>query len=266
MARLEKILLGLKRLDKKNYQCRETGSMLILTLLFLVAVLSIPLFQPQKLVWFFAYPIIFSEIFGIGYQKVLVKSLWILPIVLFIGLFNPFLDRTPAFSVGSVTVSCGWISFFSIILRGLLAFQALLILVDLAGFIEIFNSLRKIGCPKVLVTQLQLSYRYISVVIEDAVVMKRACEVRGFGKKSYPLRMWGRFVGQLLIRSSQRATRIHRAMLARGFTGTLPTGTQNHWGLSSYLCLAGGVALILILRFTDFTSVFLSINSHIKHS
>lgn len=236
--------------------------MLILTLLYMIAVLSVPLYQPQKLVWFFTYPILYSEIFGIGYHKILIKSLLILPIVIFIGIFNPILDKTPAFTIDSIEISEGWVSFLSIILRGLLAFQALLILVQLSGFIEVFNSLRKIGCPKVLVTQLQLTYRYLAVIIEEALIMRRAREARGFGKKSYPFRIWGRFVGQLLIRSSRRATRIHRAMLARGFNGTMPSTSSMDWDLSSYLYLFGGIILIAILRFTDITTIFLSLIAH----
>lgn len=258
MASLEKILLRLKSLDRREANSRLTVPMLILTVVYLIAVLSVPLSQPQKLVWFFSYPILYSEILEIGYKKILVKSLWILPIVIFIGMFNPILDTTPAFKINSVEVSAGWVSFFSIILRGLLSFQALLLLVQLSGIIDIFNALRKIGCPKVLVTQLQLSYRYLAVIVEEALVMRRAREARGFGKKSYPFRMWSQFVGQLLIRSSQRATGIHRAMLARGFHGTLPSVASLDCDFSSYLYLFGGIVLIALLRFTDITTIFLS--------
>ena len=59
--------------------------MLIITLVYLIAVLSVPIYAPQKLIWLAAYPIIASEAYGIGYWAVLKKSLWIIPFLILIG-------------------------------------------------------------------------------------------------------------------------------------------------------------------------------------
>lgn len=264
MAGLEKTLLVIKNINRERGQYNVTVPMLMLTLSYLIAVLSVPLFQPQRLIWLMAYPIVFAEFFGFGFLKIFLKSLWILPIVIFIGMFNPIFEPEEAFVIDTISISVGWISFFSIILRGLIAFQAILILVNVAGFIDLFNALHKIGCPKVLVTQLQLTYRYISVIIEEALVMKRAREARGFGKISYPLSMWSQFVGQLLIRSTQRSTRIHRAMLARGFNGILPTSSPISWTNSSFILLVGGIFFISLLRFVDFSELFHSLINNLN--
>lgn len=257
MAKTEKILYSLTRMDKGRQTVVPSVVMLILTILYLIAVLSVPLQMPQKLIWLAAYPIFLSELCGTGYLKIFLRSLWILPILIFIGIFNPFIDTAPAFTIGDVTVNRGCVSLFSILLRGLIAFQSVLILVSTAGIIETFNSLRKIGCPTVLVTQLQLTYRYIAVIIEESLTIKRACAARGFGKRSYPLKLWARLIGQLLVKSTHRATKIHLAMLARGFNGVLPTGNTTYWTTASWVWLLGGITFIAILRFTDFTSLLL---------
>ena len=48
-------------------------AMLVVTLIFLIAVLSIPVNQPQKLIWLAVYPIVASEMSGIGYGNIFFK-------------------------------------------------------------------------------------------------------------------------------------------------------------------------------------------------
>lgn len=259
MSEIDKAYIEITAVARGRRQLSWAPAMLIVTVIYLAAVLSIPLYSPQRLIWLAAYPIIASEITGAGFGRIFIKSLWILPLVAFIGIFDPFVDKAVAFTVHGVAVSRGWVSFFSILLRGLLSFQAVLILVSATGFIDIFNSLRKLGLPEVLTTQLMLTYRYISVILEEAIIMKRAREARGFGRKSYPLTMWGRFIGQLLLRSMNRAANIHRCMKARGFDGSLPTGNRISWNKSCWLWLLVWTALIAALRFVDFSSFFLKI-------
>ncbi|MDE6299018.1 MAG: energy-coupling factor transporter transmembrane protein EcfT, partial [Muribaculaceae bacterium] len=209
MADLEKTYLRLLASGTGSEIEYPAPSMLSVTIIFLVAVLSVPVEAPQKLIWLSAYPIAASEITGIGFLKIFLRSLWITPFLAMIGMFNPILDTQTAFSIGNVAISTGWVSFVSILLRGLLSLQAVLILISNIGFLNLFNALRRIGLPKVLTTQLLLTYRYLSVIIEEAIIMKRTRKARGFGKKSYPLKDWGIFVGQLLIISSRKATEIH---------------------------------------------------------
>lgn len=255
MGQLEKTYQQIVRLENSRKCTHSSPAILIVTLLYLICVLSVPIYQPQKLIWLAAYPIVASEMEGIGYGRIFLRSLWILPLVSFIGIFNPFIETEIAFRIGNVAISRGWLSFTSILIRGLLSFQAVLILVGTTGFIDIFNSLRKIGCPAVLTTQLLLTYRYISVIIDQAMIMKRAREARGYGRKSYPLKMWGQFIGQLIVQSMQRATWIHRAMDARGFDGTLPTGNTIKWSKSSWLWLIAWSVIIICLRFIDFSTL-----------
>lgn len=253
MADLEKIHRRLIKDDKNGKSFLSSPAMLILTLSYLVLVLSVPVSQPQKLIWMAAYPIIGSELSGIGFCKIFGRSLWILPIVFLIGILNPILDKTPAFKIGNLDVSTGWVSFIAIILRGLLSFQAILLLIETTGFNDIFRTMRYIGLPKILCTQLMLTYRYIAVLLEEVIIMKRARMARGYGKDSYPIKMWGQFIGQLLIRCVQRATAIHRAMIARGFNGTLPTGSKLEWNLASVIRLIIAIVIIGALRFIDFS-------------
>lgn len=142
-------------------------------------------------------------------------------------------------------------SFVSIVLRGLFAVQAVLLLTLSVGFYDMCASLRRIGCPRVLVTQMQFTYRYMMVVIDEAIGMDRARKARGFGRESYPLRMWGRMVGQLLLRSYERAQRVHRAMLARGFDGAMPVSDASRGKGVSWVFMLLWIAVIVALRLFD---------------
>lgn len=240
----------------------NSSVLLIVTIIYMTAILSISVYEPQKLIWLGAYPIVASEILGIGYWSVFKKSLWIIPLVALVGMFNPVIDTATAFTVGDLNISNGWVSFFSILLRGLLSLQALVILISKAGFIELFNSLRRIGCPNILVTQLQLTYRYTGVIIEEGINMKRSIAARGYGKKSYPLSMWSRFIGLLLIRSFNRASRVNKAMKARGFNGTFHTGRVSNWNTQSWLWLLSWTTIIIFLRFINFSLLITKVIIH----
>ena len=86
--------------------------------------------------------------------------------------------------------------------------------------------------------------------IEYAAAMQQARDARSFGRKSYPLKVWGTLVGQLLIRTFDRAERISRAMLARGFTGRISEGMSERpaWKMRDTLFLAAWCSALVLLR------------------
>jgi cobalt/nickel transport system permease protein len=83
--------------------------------------------------------------------------------------------------------------------------------------------LERLGLPRVFVVQLLFLYRYIFVIADEALRMRRGMELRSIGGRSPKLRVYGSLVGHLLLRAMDRAQRIYGAMLARGFSGDMPT-------------------------------------------
>ena len=86
--------------------------------------------------------------------------------------------------------------------------------------------------------------------IEYAAAMQQARDARSFGRRSYPLKIWGTLVGQLLIRTFDRAEQISRAMLARGFSGRIPEGVFERpaWKMRDTLFLAVWCSAFVLLR------------------
>ena len=241
----------------------DSRALILVTLSYIICILSLPIEVPDKLIWFAVYPILMSPLSGKSYTSVFIKSLYVLPFIILIGIANPIYDKRPAFEVGSTTITYGWLSFLTIILRGLLSVQALLILISNCGFIGICNALTRLRVPKVLTTQLLLLYRYMGLLLEEAFNMQRAITSRGYGKKSFPLRMWVTMVGSLLIHTYERSKRIHFAMLSRGFNGSIPIGDTRKWRLGDLLFCIIWAALFLFLLFFNLGQLVFPLNTTI---
>ncbi|MDE5749909.1 MAG: energy-coupling factor transporter transmembrane protein EcfT [Duncaniella sp.] len=263
MSKLENAILTLNRLG--SGAVREDGIMhvdgraaLAVTVVYLFGVLSLPLTGPVRLLLFAVYPMVASILAGLSYGLLLLRSLYIVPLVALFAIFNPIYDRVPV-EVSGIVISRGWLTFAGVIVRGILAFQALLLLVETEGFAGMCSAMRRLRVPAVLTTQLMMVYRYLTVLLTEALTMQRARRARGYGRESLRIGEWGQFIGQLFIRTVGRSERIHRAMLARGFNGIdLPhfTSATPKWTHTDTLWVGVWCAVICVLRFIDLPKLF----------
>jgi cobalt/nickel transport system permease protein len=108
--------------------------------------------------------------------------------------------------------------FASILTKSTLCLFTMILLSNTTAFSDILAVLRCVRMPALLVTVLALMYRYLFVLIDEAERMQRARRSRSFTHTR--VRLWrslGAIIGQLFIRSSERAERIYAAMCARGW-------------------------------------------------
>lgn len=266
MSKLEKAIYELNKMERTAEHSSplhrlDPRAKLLATLFFLVFLLSLPPADLSGLILFFIYPIVSSERAGISYAGLFRRSLVVLPFVAFVGIFNPIIDKKVLFYVNGVGISSGWVSFVSILIRGIISVQAVLLLIFTTGFYHLCKALGRMGIPSVLTTQLLFVYRYISVLLQEALSMRLAREARSFGRESYSFKMWGVFIGQLLLRTIDRSERIYRAMLSRGFTGKIEGSFHFTWRMNETLYLAVWTGLFAIFRFyrpADLFNVFLN--------
>lgn len=261
MAKIDKTLTILDRVGYGGSAAAidiDPRCLILVTVVYLCLMLGVPSTHVDMLLWYALYPIIVSPLFGLAYSRIFLHSLIVLPLVLLLGIFNPILDRTPVAIVEGVTITQGWLLFIGIILRGLLSMQALLILVESIGFIGLTRGLGRLGVPKFLTTQLFMVFRYIRVLIEEGATMKAARDARSFGNRHLTFKMWGILIGQLFLRSVDRAERVHKAMLARGFTGDIPLaiGENYRWTIGSTFFLVGWSLLFVFLRLFNLSLLF----------
>lgn len=107
--------------------------------------------------------------------------------------------------------------------RGYTAAMVATLLVSVAPFPSILAAASALGVPDILVQTTALIYRYLVVLRERGAAMMESARARGYGA-STPRRLSvaGAMLGALLVRSLDRAERVHRSMLARGYTGWFP--------------------------------------------
>lgn len=258
MSKLESVLYELNIIEDgvgaKSFI--DLRAQLIVILLFQISMLSLPILDINSLILFIIFPIIECAFSSISYVKIIKRSLIVLPFVLLIGIFNPIFDQRTVFKIFDINVTAGWISFISIIVRGMLSTQVVLILIYRSGFNNICHSLQHMGVPSLFTNQLMFAYHYIYIMVQEALSMQRARLARGYGKNNYSFKMWGTIVGQLLLRTMDRASMIHKAMLSRGFSGHIETKNVMKWGINDIIYLASWSCIFIILRFANIPSLF----------
>ncbi|MBU1869806.1 MAG: cobalt ECF transporter T component CbiQ [Candidatus Omnitrophica bacterium] len=224
---------------------------LITTLIFIIAVISFDKYSISALIPFFIYPIILVSLGGLPAGYLLKKVLIISPFAILVGMFNPIIDRRILMHIGSIGISGGWVSFLSIILRFLLTVTAALILISLTGFNAVCAALAKFRVPRPFITQLLFFYRYIFVLTDEAERMVRAASFRAFSSRSVKFKVFISLIGNLLLRTLDRAERIYRSMCCRGFDGTIRIIRFMKISYPEIIFIFGWSALFIFLRFNN---------------
>jgi cobalt/nickel transport system permease protein len=131
-------------------------------------------------------------------------------------------------SFTAVFAAVSWISgdpqrALSLLLKSYLSAFAVLLLVSTTRLSVLLHGMERLGVPRFLLMVAQFLYRYLFVISEEAQHMRAAALARGSGAgrgtRTARLQAAAGAVAALFARSYTRAGEIHRAMLARGFTG-----------------------------------------------
>ena len=218
------------------------------TFCFIVVVVSFQKYDLVRLMPFSIYPISVMAIGDIPFSYILKKLLLSSPFVIFMAMFNPILDRSPAYELGVLSVSGGFVSFASIIAKFALTVSAALATIACTGFDSICSALGRMGVPSVLTVQLLLVYRYIFVMGEEAARMARSRALRSFGNRGMGMSVYAAMIGQLLLRTMDRGQRIHLAMLCRGFDGNIRYVKMSRIRPSDLLFFFGWTGVFILLR------------------
>lgn len=220
---------------------------LIVTISFLIVVVSFGKYEIGSLLPLFFYPVIIFAFAEIPAAPILKRLLFIEPLIIGIGILNPLLAKE-TFQIGGITLSVGWITFLSIVIKSGLTVTAALLLVAITGMDKLAAALRMLKIPKIFVLQLLLTYRYISVLVEEVARMLRAYSLRAPQQKGIQRSAWGSFAGQLLLRTFDRAERVYQAMRLRGFEGEYNTGEDKKFRLKDFLYVFAWILFFAMAR------------------
>ncbi len=177
-------------------------------------------------------------------RYVLTRSLIVLPFILMVSLFVPFLPaHLPAggYNLGPGSLSFGrphLLVFWNMLIKGFIGVLAIILLSSTTPFPRLLEALKKFKVPAILTLLLGFIYRYFFVLLDEVLTVKRAVDSRGYqGRSIRQVRTLGRMLGQLFLRTYERGERVYLGMVARGFQGIPRTITPSQMRRADYLFL-----------------------------
>lgn len=192
--------------------------------------------------------------------KQLVRRL--VPVNMFIILLWFFLPFTfkgePLFSVGPLVGTHEGVLYAARISIKSNAIMVMLIaLVASTSILTLGHAMHELRVPKKIVHLFFFTYRYIHVIHREYLRLVSAMKVRGFrpGTNVHTYKTFAYLVGMLLVRSSDRAERVHNAMLCRGFSGNLYSLSEFSLKTRDMISLILMLALILALGVLEWTKI-----------
>ncbi len=100
--------------------------------------------------------------------------------------------------------------------------MTMLVLAGVTPFPKLLTALRRLGAPLMLVATLQFMDRYRHVLLNELNRMATARRARNFnGRHNLSWKLLTGLIGLLFLRTFERAERVHDAMVARGWQGTI---------------------------------------------
>ncbi len=224
MSSIEKNIRELNRLQDLQQRSHWMNNLhplgkLLTCVLYIFLVASIDKYDIIPLILMSVY-LVFAFLIGeLSLKEGLYRMRLILPLVLFVGIFNPFFDKDIVLYVGNIGISGGVMSMITLFIKGLYSVLSAYILIATTSIDDICYALRVVKVPKIIVIVIMLIYRYFDVMALEAHRIMTAYSLRAPSQKGIHYKAWGALVGQWLLRSMDRAEMVYESMLLRGFNG-----------------------------------------------
>jgi cobalt/nickel transport system permease protein len=196
---------------------------LLTTVIYISVVVSFGRYEITGLLPLLIFPVLVITMAELPFGYLVKRMLLAAPFVLGIGILNPLFDRE-VLIFGGLTFSRGWLTFIAIFLKCFLTVSSALMLIATTGMDKLAAALRMLKVPRLFVLQLLLTYRYVLVLMEDVSLIWRAYSLRAPQQKGIHRSVWGPLMGQLMLRTMERAQRVYQAMCLRGFQGEYNNG------------------------------------------
>jgi len=235
---------------------------IIFTLVFILALNLSPANAWPGFILFFSILLSLILISRIGFSYVLKRALLALPFVLSaipLIFWGPQpLNQVRLLDGLYVSISpTGLEKCISITIKAWLSVQAAVLLTATSSFSDLISGFRQLHVPAILISIIELMWRYLFVMVDEVNRLIRARNSRSSkrdmhthygGSVFWRARVTGNMAGSLFLRSIERSERVYAAMLSRGYTGEpladqIVTLSKTDWVISSVS------TLILILIF-----------------
>lgn len=237
-----------------HHMAPETKILAAVIFIFAVAI------TPREAVWAFViYFVIVASLAIISRVKfgfLAARLTTIIPFILF-ALVLPFIGTGDRVTVVGVALSTdGLWSMWNIVAKATVGASVSILLAATTEVPDILKGLTRLKVPPVLTSIASFMIRYLEVIAGELGRMRVAMTARGFDPRwigqAKPI---ASSAGALFIRSYERGERVYDAMLARGYTGSMPTlaaqtDTNRDWATAMSLPLVGLIISVTAIVIT----------------
>ena len=253
---MSKINKALQELDKLSQKVSENNWLnnihplvkFILTLLYISITVSFSKYDFYEILSLSIFPLIIFLSGVLSFREAIYRLRLILPLIIIIGIFNPIFDKTVLYSFYGLKITRGMISFVTLLLKGFLSVLMSYIFIASTSIEELCYALQIIHFPKILITEILLIYRYISVFLSEIKRITQAYSLRAPNQKGIHFSAWGSLAGNLLLHSMDRAEEVYESMCLRGFENTLIDSAEIKFRIIDFIILVLTAALIIFFR------------------
>ena len=248
MDRLHRAIKDVHRLD--DLAARDTWlnrlaplPKLLAVAVYLAVTLSFGRYQLSGVLGMGLWPLLVLELADFAPADALRAFAPVAALLAVVGLCNLPFDRAVLLHAGPLAVTGGMLSLGVLLAKGLFCFLAVWVLIASTGMEAVCTALQQLHCPRVLTTTILLIYRYIILLLQEGSRLATAYALRAPGQKGIHFRAWGSLLGQLLLRSIDRAQLVYESMQLRGFAGAFPLGAKKHGGWLFFAVTVGYCAV-----------------------
>jgi len=207
---------------------------LITTIITIFFIVSVNKNSYNIFLLYFILSIIIAILFRPNFLEFIKRLSKLFLIPLFLSIFIPFANKgTILYEINLRFLKLyitdnGLATFYSVLIKAFLSLFLLCALITSTEEKEIFWGLRKLYVPKIVVSIIFFMYRYLFLFKEEFDTGKRAINSRMFKKSNFiESKKTAYLVGNLFIRTFNRADNIFMAMQSRGFDGNFYNLVEN---------------------------------------
>ena len=199
---------------------------LIIVLINIIFIVSVAKGQYLVLALFGVLALFVMVLFNPDYRKIPGRVFTVFLYPLFVSIFIPFINPGNILveldlRLFTITITDnGLTTFLTVLIKSFLSILLVASMMLSTDEKELFHGLRKIKVPRIMVSIMFLMYRYVFLIREESRAGQMAINSRVFKRSHHTVnRKLTYLMGNLFIKSFDRAENIYRSMESRGFTG-----------------------------------------------
>jgi cobalt/nickel transport system permease protein len=232
----------------------------VFTLAFILTMALLPFGAWPVYVLMLTLSLSITVLSELGVKYVLKRSLLAIPFVLaavplLFTVPGPALVTIPIGSLSLTITVTGLERLLSILFKSWVSVQMAIVFAAATPFPDMLLAMRAVKIPRLFVSLFGLMWRYMFVMVDEAIRLMRARAARSGaieGSRSGGSIVWrakvtGGMAGNLFIRSIDRGERIYDAMAARGYDGEIRSFPLPPITSTSWLVLLGGLVVLVAL-------------------